>query len=70
MRINKSATARNLADNISENGAYKDEIRWLYVYGFEGFNHMSDERIETFITQDCCLDKESFPNIIVYEKEN
>lgn len=70
MRINKSATARNLAINITQNGGDIDEICWLYVYGFEGFNHMTDEQIENFIVFDCSLDKENYPDIIVYQKEN
>ena len=70
MRINKTATARNLAINITQNGGDIAELGWLYVYGFEGFYHMTDEQIEYFIVFDCSLDKESFPDIIVYEKEN
>ena len=70
MKIDKRATAMNLADNYMENGQEVNELSWLYERGFKGFENMTDKEIETFITEDCSLDKESFPNIIVYEKEN
>lgn len=70
MRINKRATAMNLADNYSEHGAEVNELSWLYERGFKGFENMTDTEVETFITGDCSLDKEKYPDIIVYEKEN
>ena len=70
MKINKTETAINLANNCSEHGAEVNELGWLYEKGFKGFENMTDTEIETYITYDCALNKESFPNIIVYEKEN
>lgn len=70
MTINKDQTARNLAENFDEYGSGVDEMAWLYEYGFKGFKTMTDQEIETFIIEDCSCDVESFPDMIVYEKEN
>ena len=70
MKMNTLQTAKNLAENVSQDGATRGELWWLYFEGFKGFNNMTDKEIKDFITSDYALHNESFPNVIVYDKES
>lgn len=70
MKINTTQTAKNIAENYDEHGGAKDELAWLLLEGFNGFNNMTTEEIEKYTEENCGLSKDSFPEIIVYTKEN
>jgi hypothetical protein len=70
MKINKQQTALNIAENYEEHGGAKDELAWLLLEGHKGFNHMTTEEIEKYTEENCGLSKDSFPEIIVYDKES
>ena len=70
IKINIEQTAKNIAENIAENGKAKDELVWLLLECHKGFKYMTTEEIERYTEDDCGLSKESFSEIIVYEKES
>ena len=69
-KIDYVKTAKNIAENIAENGKAKDELVWLLLEGHKGFKYMTTEEVEIYTEDDCGLSKESFSEIIVYEKES
>ena len=70
MKMNTLQTAKNLAENVLQDGATRGELWWLYFEGFKGFKNMTDKEVGNFITSNYALHNEGFPNVIVYEKQS
>lgn len=70
MKIDITQTANNIAENCYDHGRIVDELSWLLTEGFKGFKNMTTEEIEKFTIETYGLSKDSFPDIIVYSKEN
>ena len=70
MKIDTTQTASNISQNCYDHGGIIDEMSWLLLEGFKGFNNMSTKEIEKFIEETYGLSKNNFPEIFVYTKEN